>query len=254
MVSSQRRAAPPRPPGGHDEAGGRALRDRAQRWLAAPLDDPRLRALAWTTIVFSLAIGAIEPTVYALVDGLHRPAEFGGVLVSVQGGGAILGGIGVSAAIRRVAEQRLVVIGLSLVAAGIGLCAMPAVPAALAGFVLIGAGLPTLTVAAATQLQRSTPNPVMGRVAASYDMLGTVPTTASIAVEAVLVGIWPYPTILGISAVGCSAASVMLILMSRASGRTAPTPSAPTGQATAADQTSTSAAPPAADRQVAAKS
>lgn len=185
---------------------------------------PRLRALAWTTIVFSLAIGAIEPTVYALADGLRQPPEFVGVLVSAQGAGAILGGIIVSTAIRRVAESRLVVLGLSLVGIGIGLCAVPAVPGALAGFVLIGAGLPTLTVAAATLLQRSTPNAVMGRVAASYDMIGTVPTTTSIALGAVLVAVWPYQAILGISATGCAVAAMLLIVMSRASRPTAPQP------------------------------
>lgn len=176
---------------------------------------PLLRAAAWTTVLFSLAIGAVEPTVYALVDGLHRPASFVGVLVSVQGGGAIVGGLVVSVAIRRVAEPRLVVAGLALVGLGVGLCTAPAVPAALAGFVLIGAGLPTLTVAVATLLQRSTPHAVMGRVAAGYDAIGTVPTTTSIAVGAVLVGIWPYQIILGVSAAGCALAALLMALLSR---------------------------------------
>jgi MFS family permease len=179
---------------------------------------PTLRAMAVSTVVFSSAIGAIEPTVYALVDGLQRPADFVGVLVSVQGGGAILGGLCVSIAIRRVAEPSLVVVGLALVAAGIGLCEIRAVSAALAGFVLVGAGLPTLTVAVATLLQRSTPHAMMGRVAAGYDALGTVPTTASIALGAVLVGIWPYQAIFAVSAVGCAAAALLMIIMTR-SGR-----------------------------------
>lgn len=176
---------------------------------------PTLRATALTTVVFSSAIGAVEPTVYALVDGLQRRPDFVGVLVSVQGAGAILGGLCVSAAIRRVAEPTLVVVGLVLVAAGIGLCEIQAVPAALAGFALIGAGLPTLTVAVATLLQRSTPQTMMGRVAAGYDAIGTVPTTASIAAGAVLVGIWPYEAILAVSAVGCAAAALLMIIMSR---------------------------------------
>ena len=49
---------------------------------------PLLRRLALTTVLFSVAIGMVEPTVYALVgDGLQRPPEFVGVLVSVQGAG-----------------------------------------------------------------------------------------------------------------------------------------------------------------------
>ena len=88
-------------------------------------------------------------------------------------------------------------------------------PAGLAGFALIGAGLPTLTVAVATLLQRSTPHTMMGRVAAGYDAIGTVPTTASIAGGAVLVGIWPYQAILAVSAVGCAAAALLMIILSR---------------------------------------
>ncbi len=141
--------------------------------------EPTLRTLTLSTLVFSLGFGAVEPTIYALIDGLHRDPEFVGVLVSVQGVGAILGGIAVSIAVRRVPHTRLVVYGLALLGAGVGLCIIPALPAALGGFVLLGLGLPTLTVAAATLLQTSTPNAVMGRVAAGYDMIGTVPTTVS---------------------------------------------------------------------------
>lgn len=181
-------------------------------WATRPL-----RALAWSTLVYSLAIGMIEPTIYALADGLHQPATFIAVLVSVQGGGAILGGIGVSAAISRIPESRLVIAGLSLMALGVGLCSLPATPAALTGFILIGVGQPTVSVAAATLLQRQTHNGVMGRVAAGYDTIGTVPTTASIAAGAVLVAIWPYQLILAVSAAGCATAALLHVVMSRAS-------------------------------------
>ena len=173
---------------------------------------PLLRRLSLTTVIFSVAIGMVEPTVYALVgDGLHRPPEFVGVLVSVQGAGAIIGGIAVSGAIRRISEPSLIVVGLLVVAAGAGLCAIPALPSALLGFGLVGVGIPTLGVAIATLLQRCTPNAVMGRVAAGYDMIGTVPTTASIAVGAMLVGVWPYQVILGLTAVGAVAAALSML-------------------------------------------
>ena len=186
-----------------------------------------LRRLAVTTVVFSVAIGMVEPTVYALVgDGLHRPPEFVGVLVSVQGVGAILGGILVSAAIRRVSEPSLIVVGLTVIAAGAGLCAVPALPTAIVGFGLVGVGLPVLGVAIATLLQRSTPNAVMGRVAAGYDMISTVPTTASIALGAVLVGVWPYQVILGVAAVGCVIAALTM-LPARGAALSAAAPDAP---------------------------
>jgi MFS family permease len=193
---------------------------------------PLLRRLAVTTVLFSVAIGMVEPTVYALVgDGLHRPPAFVGVLVSVQGGGAILGGILVSAAIRRVGEPSLIVVGLTVIAAGAGLSAVPALPAALVGFGFVGIGIPVLGVAIATLLQRCTPNAVMGRVAAGYDMIGTVPTTASIAVGAVLVGVWPYQVILGITAVGCVLAALSMLPARRALRAAAPVaPAAATGE------------------------
>jgi MFS family permease len=193
---------------------------------------PLLRRLAVTTVLFSVAIGMVEPTVYALVgDGLHRPPAFVGVLVSVQGGGAILGGILVSAAIRRVGEPSLIVVGLTVIAAGAGLSAVPALPAALVGFGFVGIGIPVLGVAIATLLQRCTPNAVMGRVAAGYDMIGTVPTTASIALGAVLVGVWPYQVILGITAVGCVLAALSMLPARRALSAAAPVaPAAATGE------------------------
>jgi MFS family permease len=185
---------------------------------------PLLRRLVQTTIMFSLVIGMVEPTVYAVVgDGLHRPPEFIGVLVSVQGLGAIIGGVAVTAIIRRVAESLLVVVGLLLAAAGAALCAVPLLPVVLAGFALVGAGLPVLGVAVATLLQRTTPPPMMGRVATGYEVIGSVPTTASIAVGAVLVGLWPYQVIIGLTALGCAAAACFMLAGRRAS-------SGPTGQ------------------------
>ena len=49
---------------------------------------------------------------------------------------------------------------------------------------IIGAGLFTTVGGIATLLQRSTPKAIMGRVAAGYDTIGTVPTTISIAIGA----------------------------------------------------------------------
>ncbi|RYZ27932.1 MAG: hypothetical protein EOP01_07105 [Propionibacteriaceae bacterium] len=100
---------------------------------------------------------------------------------------------------------------------------MPSVVAALAGFVLVGAGLPTVTVAVATLLQHRTPNAMMGRVAAGYEMVGTVPTTASIAVGAVLVGLWPYQAVLALSAAGCAVAVVLMLTLARPSSSTGAT-------------------------------
>lgn len=177
-------------------------------WRVAPL-----RRLARSTLVFSASVGLSEATVYALVgNGLHRPPEFVGVLVSVQGAGALAGGVGVSLLIARVRETPLIGTGMALVALGAALSATAVLPVVLAGFLFFGAGLPVLAVAAATSLQRRTPNAVMGRVAAGYEMVSSVPTTASIAVGALLVGVLPFAVVLLIIAAGCATAALLILL------------------------------------------
>ena len=55
-----------------------------------------------------LGLGLFESIDFAVVAGLgHRPVFFG-VLVSVQGGGSILGGVVVAAAMRRLGEGTVV--------------------------------------------------------------------------------------------------------------------------------------------------
>ncbi|PRY18351.1 MFS transporter [Kineococcus rhizosphaerae] len=177
-------------------------------WRVAPL-----RRLARSTLVFSASVGLAEATVYALVgDGLHRPPEFVGVLVSVQGAGALAGGVSVSLLVARVRETPLIGSGMALVALGAALSATAVLPVVLAGFLVLGAGLPVLAVAAATSLQRRTPNDVMGRVAAGYEMVSSVPTTASIAVGALLVGVLPFAVVLLLMAAGCATAALLVVV------------------------------------------
>ena len=187
---------------------GEVLAGLSHLWRTAAL-----RRVARSTLVFSGSVGLVEASVYALVDdGLHRPAEFVGVLVSVQGGGAIAGGVAVSLLVSRVAEARLVAVGMALVAVGAGAGAVASLPVVLTGFLLVGAGLPVLAVGAATMLQRRTPNAVMGRVATGYEMVSSVPNTASIAVGALLVGILPFQVVLVATALGCATAAVLMVV------------------------------------------
>jgi len=200
----------------HGEVSARATGVPFRAELVAGLvhlwQTPMLRRVAVATVIFSATIGMVEPTVYALVgDGLHRPPEFIGVLVSAQGVGAIIGGVLVTGAIRRITELPLSAAGLGIAAAGCALCTIAWLPTALAGFTLVGVGLPVLAVSVATLLQRCTPNALMGRVAAGYDLIGTVPTTASIALGALLVGIWPFQVIIAIATAGCLCAALVLI-------------------------------------------
>jgi hypothetical protein len=73
---------------------------------------------AATTTVF----GFIETINYAIAsNGLHRSPAFVGVLASVQGAGAVLGGLSAATLIRRSSESRLVGIAMLLAATGAAL-------------------------------------------------------------------------------------------------------------------------------------
>jgi MFS family permease len=169
------------------------------RHLAARLD---LRWLTVATVLCALGFGLTEPLVFALVDdGLHRPATFLGVLVCVQGVGALLGGLASTALVRRVGEGRLLVAGLVLVAVGTAVETTPSLPVVLVGFALFGLGLPTLSVAALTMLQHRTPGRLMGRTATAYEVVSSVPYTAAIGLGAVLVGAVSYRSVFAVVAV-----------------------------------------------------
>ncbi|MGW5669112.1 MFS transporter, partial [Micromonospora sp. NPDC003776] len=69
---------------------------------------PLLRRVVLATTVLALVLGFAESTGYAVVDrGLHRSPEFLGVLQAAQGLGAVLGGVGSAAAVRRFGEVRV---------------------------------------------------------------------------------------------------------------------------------------------------
>ena len=168
------------------------FREEVAAGVAHLVRNPVLRRLAVCEVVVVGAIGVTEPVVYALVDGLHRPATFLGVLVAAQGVGAIVGGLLATGLVARVGEARLLVSGLALLAVGVGVETIPSLPCAMVGFLVFGCGLPMLQVAAATTLQHRTPNAVMGRTAAAFEVVSTVPYTAAIGLGAVLVGIVDY--------------------------------------------------------------
>jgi MFS family permease len=140
-----------------------------------------------------LVVGFAETLVFTVLDEvLHRPPSFFGVLSSLQGVGAIVGGITAPRLLRRLGDTKLAGIGLVLFAVGDGMFLVPSLAAILVGFSLAGAGIVWLIVAYGTALQLRTPLAIQGRVSAAAGVSISVPQTLSIATGAALSTIVDY--------------------------------------------------------------
>ncbi len=150
-----------------------------------------------------LVLGFSESAVYAVVDAFDKPVEFVGLVVTVQGVGAIASGLLSSRLIRAIGEARAIIAGLALLALGLaGVVVSVAVWQLLASTAVLGAGIPVLLVAYTTLLQKQTPGHLMGRVGTTTEVLTTTPQAISIATGALLVSVVDYRVIFGAMTVG----------------------------------------------------
>jgi len=180
------------------------------------LGDPALRRSVLATGVGLLMIGLAESVGFAVNQlGLHRPPAFIGVLIAVQGAGAVLGGVASAPIIRRLGEQTALGIGLAALGAGLAGWFSTSLIVVMAGEVVLGFGLPVAVVALYTLLQRRTPGPLMGRVSAATDVLIGVPQTISIAVGAVLVSLVDYRILVAVMVVGLLPTGGYLVAVAR---------------------------------------
>jgi MFS family permease len=170
---------------------------------------PQLRMLVLTCSVALLVIGFGETTIFAVVDqGLHQAPAFLGVLMSMQGAGAILGGATAAHVVRRGGELTTAAFGFALFGAGDALMVFAQLPSVLLGCVVAGVGLPWILVALYTLMQRQTPLHLIGRVATTAEVLIGGPQTLSIALGAVLITMVDYQVLLLVMAaviIGCGA-------------------------------------------------
>jgi MFS family permease len=168
------------------------------------------------TVMGALAfavIGLFETVGFAVVDqGLHRSPSFYGVIDSVQGAGAVLGGLTSAALLRRLAEARTVGIGLGVVGVGALGLIPSSLPVVLVGTFVLGVGVPWFVVGWSTGLQRYTPPRLQGRVNATANMILTAPQTASIGLGASLIAVVDYRILLLVIFTGMCASGVVLLL------------------------------------------
>lgn len=142
--------------------------------------------------------GLLNIMVFPLIEqGLGLPAAAIGPIQSVQGLGAVIGGITAAAVIRRLGEYRTVAVGLGLLTLGV-VGATAVVLLMTPGEVLTigivgtawligGAGIAWTVVAASTFRIRVTPAHVQGRAAAAMNMSINVPQTLVMIVGAGLI-------------------------------------------------------------------
>jgi MFS family permease len=182
---------------------------------------PVVRRLIAAGALAVVALGMGEAVLFAVVDdGLHRPPAFLGVLLAVQGAGAVAAGACAPAVMARVGERRGCALGMTVAAVGLPLLATSSLALVLAGAIVFGAGMSWILVGAVTLLQRSTPAHLQGRAYAVLEMALAVPQTAAVAVGAALVDLVDHRLLLLAMAALMAVAGVVLRRDRSALGRT----------------------------------
>ena len=158
---------------------------------------PALRQPMMACLIAVTVFGFFETVPFAVVgQGLHRSPEFLGVLISLQGAGALAGGIAAAPVLRRTSERALIAAGLAACAAAALLLSTASMPLVLAACAALGGCVVWINVGAVTLIQRRTPSALLGRVDAALEFAITVPQAASIAVGAALVAAVSYRVLL----------------------------------------------------------
>jgi MFS family permease len=179
----------------------------------------RERVLKHVLIGFALCmlvLGFTESAIYALLDAFHRPATFVSVIVSVQGVGAVLGGLSSSLVVKRIGEVAACVVGLVLLVVGIFvIAATHSIVVVCLSAAVFGASLPLITVAFMTLVQRRTPQAIMGRVSTAVEIVMATPQAISLALGSLLVVLITYRQIFALMGVVTVVAAAYLVVTLR---------------------------------------
>jgi MFS family permease len=168
------------------------------RHIAATLP---LRQMTLAVAVCLLVVGFSETIIFAVLDqGLHRPASFFGVLSSLQGAGAIAGGVVSARLLRRIGDANLIALGMLAFAVGILAFVSSSLPLVLVGIAVGGAGVAWLIVGFGTAIQLRTPARLQGRVSSATDTAIGLPQNVSIALGALLVSAVDYRVLILVEA------------------------------------------------------
>ena len=149
-----------------------------------------------------LVLGFTESTIYAMLDAFDRPATFVSVIVSVQGVGAIAGGLASGWVVKRIGEVATCVVGLAILVTGIAIMgATHSIVVVCLSAAVFGMSLPMLMVAFMTLVQRRSPQAIMGRVSTAIEVVMATPQAVSLALGSALVVVLSYRQIYAIMCV-----------------------------------------------------
>ena len=150
-----------------------------------------------------LLFGSTEVMIFALVDqGLHRPAAFLGVLSTLQGVGAIAGGLVAGAVLAKLGELRTVAVAAAGAGVGMIIFGTARLPLVMAACVCFGVIVTLFLVGYNTLMQRRTSLELQGRVMAAAEAAITLPYVVSIAVGAALVAVVPFHVVYTVGGIG----------------------------------------------------
>jgi Major Facilitator Superfamily len=171
-----------------------------------------LRQIVFSTGAALLVVGFSETIIFAVIDqGLHRGPSFLGVLSTLQGIGAVAGGLTAARGLRVLGDVRVAGIGMAGFAVGEFSFVSTNLPLVAAGVIVAGFGVSWFIVGLMTALQVRTPLRLQGRVSSAADVFISTPQTISIAVGAALIAVVDYRALVVVESLAVSLCAAYLL-------------------------------------------
>ncbi|SFS17772.1 Predicted arabinose efflux permease, MFS family [Microbacterium sp. cf046] len=177
------------------------------------------RSLRLVTIAVAVGFGAtglLNIIVFPALDSMHVDPAAIGVLVPLQGAGAVLGGVLSATIVTRWGEGLAAALGLALLAAGSITFVFGSVVLAGAGMAVMGIGIPITVVAFATLRQRLTPDALQGRTAAAGNVLATLPQAMASILGAALLSLLDFRVLIWAAVIAVLAGAATALFAGRA--------------------------------------
>lgn len=179
-------------------------------------------ALGLLTLLIAVGFGAtglVNVAVFPVLEqGLSLPASSLGLLVSLQGIGALVGGVTSAWLIGRRGEVRAFGIGMAVLGLGIVPLLGTSLAAVLVGLAAVGLGVTWTVVAFITLRQRLTPPRLQGRTSAAANVAINLPQTVLTLVGAGLLAVADYRLLVLATAVLVLAAALVSVVRSSRTG------------------------------------